>query len=1113
MTDPAAERTEMTQAPPPAPEQTPDETSRPRRSRGRKALRGVGAGCLVVSLCVLAVLVGLLLTRGRTMDVPPWVEARIEQKINAGLLGAHVEIAGLDLVVTDDWQPRFHLRDLRLRDRAGAEVLLSDVESTLALRPLLQGRLAPYGIYVNGAMLRLRRNAEGRFDLDIGGDGRSTDLAQTMQTLEDLLAAPAFADMGRIEARALTLTYEDVPSNRTWTVDGGRILLQRRDADLSLRGDFALLSGQDYATTLGISYDTRIGEGGARLAVQLDEMPAADIATQSPALAWLAGVRAPISGALRVTIDERGRLGPLVGTLQAGQGVIQPTDTVSPIPFDSAVSYFRYDPGARRLRFDELSVQSPWLSAQAEGELRLLGDNLLQPSTMTGQLSLSSFVANPADLYPAPVSLDAAKLDIRLALDPFEVTLGDLSLVHREDTLRLSGWARARPEGWDVSVSGGMGHLTPGDLLSFWPAGVKPKTREWIEKNIASGQMQDLQLGLRSKPQQKPEVSLGFNFAGLTATFMKHMPPITNGMGHATLQDNRFVVVAEGGEVRAPQGGVVGVRGTSFIIPDVRIKGGPAEVRLQTDSTITAALALLDREPLNVMQKAGKPVTLADGRVKLEGRLNFPLKKGTPPSEVHYDVSGQMANLRSEEIVPGRVLTASALWMTANNTALTITGTARLGDVPVGGTWRAEMGDDAGGRSRLEGWVELSDRFADEFRIGLPPNTFSGRGRGDVEIDLAKGQPAQFRLTSDLAGLGLRVDSLGWSLSEGGTGQLAVAGRLGAPPQVDSLTLQAPGLTAEGSLRLGADGQLAGGTFNRVAVGDWLRGTVELQGRGAGRKPLVLVTSGTLDMRRLPTGMGSGGAGGGQGGDSTPVSLALQEMRISDAIALTDFRGNFTTRGGMQGSFEGRMNGGAAVAGEVVPQGGRSAIRLTAQDAGRVMAAAGLMKQGHGGQMTLTLRPVSEAGSYDGDLQIKDLWIRDAPAMAELLNAISVVGLLEQLSGDGILFSDVEGKFRLTPDQVIVTESSATGASIGLSLDGYYGLKSRRIDMQGVVSPFYLVNGVGSLLTRKGEGLIGFNYTLKGTADAPQVSVNPLSLLTPGMFREIFRRPAPKVSQ
>ena len=84
---------------------------------------------------------------------------------------------------------------------------------------------------------------------------------------------------------------------------------------------------------------------------------------------------------------------------------------------------------------------------------------------------------------------------------------------------------------------------------------------------------------------------------------------------------------------------------------------------------------------------------------------------------------------------------------------------------------------------------------------------------------------------------------------------------------------------------------------------------------------------------------------------------------------------------------------------------------------------------------------------------------------------------------------------------------------MGLSMDGIYALDSGVIDMQGVITPVYLLNGIGSVLTRKGEGLIGFNYTLKGPARQPSVGVNPLSALTPGMFREIFRRPPPKVPQ
>ncbi len=102
-------------------------------------------------------------------------------------------------------------------------------------------------------------------------------------------------------------------------------------------------------------------------------------------------------------------------------------------------------------------------------------------------------------------------------------------------------------------------------------------------------------------------------------------------------------------------------------------------------------------------------------------------------------------------------------------------------------------------------------------------------------------------------------------------------------------------------------------------------------------------------------------------------------------------------------------------------------------------------------------------------------------------------------------------RFILTPEAVEITQGSAVGASLGISFAGLYLTASERLDLQGVVSPIYLVNGVGQIFSRPGEGLFGFNYRVTGTAEDPQVSVNPLSVFTPGMFREIFRRAPPNL--
>jgi hypothetical protein len=127
------------------------------------------------------------------------------------------------------------------------------------------------------------------------------------------------------------------------------------------------------------------------------------------------------------------------------------------------------------------------------------------------------------------------------------------------------------------------------------------------------------------------------------------------------------------------------------------------------------------------------------------------------------------------------------------------------------------------------------------------------------------------------------------------------------------------------------------------------------------------------------------------------------------------------------------------------------------------------------------------------------------------LSALSVVGLLEQMDGAGLSFNNGEVDFVLTPKAVEISKGSAVGASLGISFAGLYVFSSGQMDLQGVISPIYLVNGIGQIFSKKGEGLFGFNYGLTGTVDDPIVSVNPLSVLTPGMFREIFRQAPPNL--
>jgi hypothetical protein len=1092
----------------------PEPQPNPRRAAARVPprrglLHHVGQVCFGCVLIVLVASIALVAVLAAGITVPGWLRERAEQQIGAALPDHRLNFETLALGLDDRMAPRVELRGVSLSDASGAPLAhLGALDLSLSRRALVLGEVALLRVRLDGGRLILRRRADGALSVAFeAGDGQGAvaDAAFPAQ-IAAVLDQPILASLVRVEADNLSLRYEDARSGRAWTADGGQALLERQGGEVSLRGNVTVLGAREYATSLEVNYNGDLDGTGAQFGIRFEDVPAGELAAQSPALAFLGALEAPISGALRAGVDAEGQLGPLSATLQIGAGALRPNEATAPIPFRSARSYFTYHPDRQQIDFSEISVESDWGTARAEGRARLLGMAAGWPGALEAQIRIGEIAANPSELYPEPVVFQGAAADLRLDLDPFTLSVGEFRLRDRGEVLRLKGRARGQADGWSVDIAGRMGALAPDRLLELWPVTVKPKTREWITENVQNIDMRDIQFGLRAVPGAVPDVFLGFDFTDLTTVYVRDVPPIEAGAGHLSIRDNRLSVHAETGHVAAVTGGRVDVSGTDFIIPDIRIKKGPAEAHIRARGTITAALSLLDSPPFRFLEKAGREVTLADGRADLSGRLDFVLKDKLTPEEVAFAVTGEIADMRSETLAEGRVLAASRLAVEADNTQVEISGQARIGQVPVKGTWTMALGPDTGGASRLRGEIELSQRFLDEFGIALPEGSLSGAGRGMVDLALARDAPVQFALTSDLAGLGLRLPELDWALARAETGRLDVAGVLGKPPRIDALALEAGGLRLSGGeVRLSEAGALDVARFSSVALGDWLDAGVAIVGRGAGEAPRIEVTGGTVDLRR-------GGPGEGGGGEGGPLSLVLDELRISDGIALTGFKAALDTRGGARGSFTAQVNGRTPVAGDVTPsEGGRSAFRVRSEDAGALLSAAGMLEDARNGRLDLNLTPTGPPGSYNGVLHIEQLRVKRAPALAALLNTISVIGLLEQFNGQGLHFSDVSARFRLTPERLTVLESSAVGASAGISMDGYFDLVAKRMDMQGVLSPVYFLNAIGGAFGRRGEGLVGFNFTMRGPSDAPRVTVNPLSALAPGFLREMFRRAPPTV--
>lgn len=1113
--------------PPDAPEDTPDpaHTKPPRVKRVKRYHRPHRWGTYwliptLIFLTLAGLFAGLALS-GKLIRLPVWAVVEAEQRINTTLRditgdAASLSIGGAVFVVDEDWVPRLRLEDVRLLEQNGTPFLsLPELRVAIDPQALATGKIRLRSLRLIGGAMTLRRLEDGQFDIALNLNMKPrpiVGLSGVVSTLVALSEHPALAYLQRIEAQALSLTLDDRMLGRIWDLGDGRLAMDNRGDELAIELGMSVNGGRTSAASAVVTLIAAKADASARMTVTVDRVAAADIASQAAPLAWLSVLDAPISGQIASALDGTGALASLDASLTIDKGALQPTPETKPVPFEGASLFFGYDPARERLDLRAATLTSKDIALTASGHAYLPGVTTRIPQEILAQIQIENLQIDPEGVLDQPVQFEQGALDFRVRLAPFGIDIGQASLTHQDQHLIASGQVEAGSTGWSVAVNAQLDQIPHDRLLALWPPQVVPKTRLWVADNVQQGDLSNVRAGFRLAPEVETNFSLGYDFSSADVRFLKTLPPIEGGRGYSVVEGKSYTMVLEEGFVVAASGGRIDAAGSVFAVPDVTQKPAMARIDVRAVGEMNAALSILDEKPFEFMTKAKLPTDLGTGRADIVARIVTPLRKGVTLTDVDYDVTGQITGFSSDRLVPGRDLRADRLNLRVTPKGLQVGGKGTLQSVPFDGQFTKSFLPADKGISQVKGTAEFGPKAAAALGVPLPDGLIGGRGTAAVTVDLRTGQPPALGLRSDLAGVSMAIPALGWSKGAGSRGQLALDITLGKPAKVDRITLDAAGLTAAGAITLTPDGALNEARFSSVRLGSWLNAAATLSGRGRGRAPAIAVTGGRVDLRGLPTRLETRREnGGGSGaGSSGPITLQLDELTVAEGLALTAFRSTITPRaGGVEGEFAGRVNGQTAVNGTLVPTRNGTAVRLRSDDAGSVFSAAKIFPNAQGGVMDLVLNPVGQAGTYDGNLTVRSVRIRNAPAVAELINAISVVGLLDQMNGTGLLFNEAEASFRLGPRAVQITKGSAVGASLGVSLSGLYVFNGKRLDLQGVISPIYLLNGIGAIFTRKGEGLFGFNYTLKGTAKEPSVSVNPLSILTPGMFREIFRSAPP----
>ncbi len=1063
---------------------------------------------LRLGFVLTAVLAGLaigfaLLPSDRLLAFPDWARARIEARMDRLMPGGEVRLGEIGIGRTgDSRRPRIILQDLQLMEVGAPRVSLPLVAVEFDGSAALTGQIRPQRISVAGAELSMVRSADGRISLMLNAAAPTepTDLSETLAGIDRMFQHPVFDQIEELRGTNITLTIEDAVSGDRFLINDAELGLVPQNDSLTL-DLFGRLHDRPNAD-VNFQFTRRASAGETTVTARFENIPAQDVAAASEALAWLNLIDAPLSGQMASVFYDDMRVGTLSGALQIGAGQVQPGGTVAPLALEELSLRFAYDAETARLNVDEMVVVAPVFSAVIEGHA-----DLLEGPVYLTQFRLRDITANPPDVFENAIRFDGGALDMRLQIDPVvAVDLGQAVLFDDDMHVQLSGRIAAETTGLSAQLDAEIDQADARRVVDFWPIARVPNTRRWLDQNVQAGTVRNLHAALRVSDGQTPQFAATVDFDAANVRALRAMAPIEEGRGYIDFAGNVFTLALHEGFVTAPNGAPLDLSGSVMRLDDTRIRTPEAHFDLQIAGAVPAVLTLIEAEPLNLLDQFPQdPATVAQGLAELDVALDFTMQRTIAPSDVSFAIDGQLRNVRSTELVEGRTITASRLNLNADNDSLSIGGPARLDGMQADATWSRALGPGATAASEVNGVVTFSPEVLTTFGVGMPPGMVSGSGPAAFRLALSPGVAPALSVSSNLDGVGLSLPELGWSMPRGQTGALTAEIRLGQNPDVTRLDILGAGLVMQSSVSLSSDGQLDRVRFDRFSLSNQLDVTGSLiQENGALQ---LVIASGNVDLRGL-----TNGAGGQDGGGGIPIEMSLDRLTVTDGIFLTNLRATLSGRP-MTGQFRGLIGGITAVNGGLITNADGPAIRMVAEDGGAVLRGAGLYDNAYGGAMELILRPLPGDGRFRGTMTIANPRLRDAPAIAELLNLISVVGILDQLaSGEGVALGDVTVEFQLSPGRVTIQEGTAVGPAMGLSMQGIVDTNTEYFDFEGVVSPFYVVNGLlGGLFSPRREGLFGFTYRLAGTPGNASVTVNPLSVFTPGVFREIFRRPPPEV--
>ena len=909
-----------------------------------------------------------------------------------------------------------------------------------------------------------------------------------------------------------------------------RSVISGRAKVASLRGPWAL------------SFVTDETDKADRFVVKatLRDLVPSTLAAAAPPLALLKMFDMTVAGDATVEITNQGDIDKAVMAVEVGSGKIEIPD-VTGAPFNLTGGLFRLDYNGRERRWDLGPSPVKW----RDGNVLLSGTMKDVGSEKGPPVWHYAFDGRNASLEAADFGVPAIPIEVWAADGDFvprrgQVGLNQLRLKGGGGEIVMKGITRAGPTGQSSQAEMTMSAMPLATLKAFWPSALSTGPRQWVGKHLAAAEFKGGTVKFASGEFLEGEapvtgakgdrMSATFEIANGSFTPLDGMAPISAPRALVNLENNALEVAVPEASVILPGNRKMPVKSLRLVSPDITGPRPVSEISFAVASALGPFLEVLGTLPIKSVREAGAFPKAVDGKVDAQIKLKLPLISGLQAEDVTFEGKAKITDGRFGKVGGQFDVQGFTLALDATDKALDAKGDLLVNGVPAKITGQRIFGAEQDKQPPFKITASLDE--ADRTQLGLDINDLV-RGAVPIEISLQRGLRPEpvIKLRADLTNSELSIDAVAWNKASGKAAVLEteiVSGKT-HKTELQNFKIAGDDIAIEGWVGIGADNKMREFYFPNFSLNVVSR--LEVQGNRNNDDVWMIKAHGkTFDGRDLFRSLFSINDASEKKGKAlkpaagTDISAEIENVIGHSEVSLRSFKMKLSSRGEKLQALDARgtLDGGAPFAAALENKPGQPRRLLSdSTDAGQALKLVGFYPNMQGGRLRLEVNldgkgPAEKTGV---------LWAENFKVLGDsIVSEVVSSGDQSQSKGAGVAankrvtrevfeFDRLRAPFSIGYGQFVLEDSYVKGPVVGANLRGKADFKTRRVNIGGTYIPLQGLNGAlggiplfGQILSgAHGEGIFGITFAVQGPMSDPQVIVNPLSMVAPGIFRDLFQ--------